>query len=107
MHEQPLDKNGKPISPGDTMIVRTHHGDVEGEVTKVVLTQPEADREGVKHPPKVCRTLLFGSPDMRLVLTSRQIILKDKDGNEAHHNPESLEHIDREKEYQSSREVGA
>ncbi|KFA79477.1 hypothetical protein S40288_05344 [Stachybotrys chartarum IBT 40288] len=87
MHEQPQDKNAKPISEGDMVTIKSRNGDVEGEVQKIVLTVAEADREGVKNPPK--------------------IILKDQQGRLVQHNPESLEHADRQQEYQSSNEVGA
>lgn len=53
MHDQPTDKNGKPISEGDIVVVKSHTGDFEGEVQKIVLTEPEAARESVKNPPKV------------------------------------------------------
>lgn len=53
MHDQPTDKNSKPISEGDTMGIKTRTGEVTAEVQKVVLTMPEADREGVRNTPKV------------------------------------------------------
>lgn len=53
MHSQPTDKHSKPISEGDSMGLKTQTGEVEAEVQKIILTAPEANREGVENPPKV------------------------------------------------------
>lgn len=57
------DKNGEPIQPGDHVFARSRGGRHEGEVEKVVTSQEEAEKEGVKHPPKVWRSLLLHFQD--------------------------------------------
>lgn len=47
------DKNGEPIHVGDHVFARARGGSHEGDVEKIVTTKEEAEREGVKHPPKV------------------------------------------------------
>jgi hypothetical protein len=48
------DKNGEPIKEGDHVFARARGGSHEGNVEKIVTSKEEAEREGVKHPPKVC-----------------------------------------------------
>jgi hypothetical protein len=48
------DKNGEPIKHGDHVFARARGGSHEGNVEKIVTSKEEAEREGVKHPPKVC-----------------------------------------------------
>jgi hypothetical protein len=47
------DKNGEPIKEGDHVFARSRGGRHEGQVDKIVTSKEEADKEGVKHPPKV------------------------------------------------------
>lgn len=51
------DKSGEPIKEGDHVFARSRGGRHEGEVDKIVTSKEEAEKEGVKHPPKVCRAL--------------------------------------------------
>ncbi|KAF7162442.1 hypothetical protein CNMCM5623_007733 [Aspergillus felis] len=46
------DKHGQIISPGDHVFTKIRGGRHEGDVEKIVRTEEEAEREGVKHPPK-------------------------------------------------------
>ncbi len=55
MPEQVRDKHGEPIKEGDYVYTRIRGGRREGEVDKVVTTQAEARKEGIKNPPKVGR----------------------------------------------------
>ena len=48
------DKNGEPIKEGDHVFARARSGSHEGNVEKIVTSKEEAEKEGVKHPPKVC-----------------------------------------------------
>jgi hypothetical protein len=48
------DKNAEPINEGDHVFARSRGGRHEGEVEKIVTSKEEAEKEGVKHPPKVC-----------------------------------------------------
>ena len=48
------DKSGEPIKEGDHVFARSRGGRHEGEVDKIVTSKEEAEKEGVKHPPKVC-----------------------------------------------------
>ncbi|KAH6615953.1 hypothetical protein B0J18DRAFT_438545 [Chaetomium sp. MPI-SDFR-AT-0129] len=66
------DKNNEPIQPGDHVFARSRGGRHEGEVEKVVTSQKEAAKEGVKHPPKVLFT--------------------DQHGHHVQHNPQAVEH---------------
>lgn len=47
------DKAGEVISEGDHVFARSRGGRHEGDVEKIVTSQEEAGKEGVKHPPKV------------------------------------------------------
>ena len=47
------DKNGEAISEGDHVFARSRGGRHEGDVEKIVTSKEEAEKEGVKHPPKV------------------------------------------------------
>jgi hypothetical protein len=49
-----VDKEGQPIHEGDTVWTPVRGGKHEGTVDKIVMTEAEAKKEGVKHPPKVC-----------------------------------------------------
>ncbi|KAK0710483.1 hypothetical protein B0T21DRAFT_416033 [Apiosordaria backusii] len=66
------DKNGEPIHEGDHVFARSRGGRHEGNVEKIVTTEKEAEKEGVKHPPKVLFT--------------------DQHGHHVQHNPEALQH---------------
>jgi hypothetical protein len=55
------DKNGEPIKEGDHVFARARSGSHEGNVEKIVTTKEEAEKEGVKHPPKVCTYRLRSS----------------------------------------------
>jgi hypothetical protein len=48
------DKNGEPINEGDHVFARSRGGRHEGDVEKIVTSKEDAEKEGVKHPPKVC-----------------------------------------------------
>lgn len=48
------DKNNEPIKEGDHVFARSRGGRHEGNVEKIVTSKEEAEKEGVKHPPKVC-----------------------------------------------------
>lgn len=58
------DKNGEPIKEGDHVFARWRSGSHEGEVEKIVTSKEEADKEGVKHPPKVWLKVVQGFSDM-------------------------------------------
>lgn len=47
------DKNGQPIKEGEEVFTKIRGGTHTGTVEKVVTTQEEAEKEGVKNPPKV------------------------------------------------------
>ncbi|KAK4032263.1 hypothetical protein C8A01DRAFT_41299 [Parachaetomium inaequale] len=66
------DKQGEPINEGDHVFARSRGGRHEGEVEKIVTTKEEAEKEGVKHPPKVLFT--------------------DQHGHHVQHNPGTLQH---------------
>ncbi|KAK3313188.1 hypothetical protein B0H66DRAFT_387657 [Apodospora peruviana] len=68
------DKNSEPINVGDHVYTRARGGRHEGDVERVVITEKEAEKEGVKHPPKVLFT--------------------DQHGHRVSHNPGTLEHQD-------------
>lgn len=51
------DKNGEPIKKGDHVFARARGGSHEGNVEKIVTSKEEAEEEGVKHPPKVCKQI--------------------------------------------------
>ena len=51
------DKNNEPIHEGDHVFARSRGGRHEGNVEKVVTSEEEAGKEGVKHPPKVSTSL--------------------------------------------------
>ncbi|SPQ24427.1 f674fb83-23b0-43b3-a18f-8c6045a6d6f0 [Thermothielavioides terrestris] len=66
------DKNAEPINEGDHVFARSRGGRHEGEVEKIVTSKEEAEKEGVKHPPKVLFT--------------------DQHGHKIEHNPGVLQH---------------
>lgn len=53
MPSEVKDKNDEPINEGDHVFARSRGGRHEGEVEKIVTSKEEAEKEGVKHPPKV------------------------------------------------------
>ena len=53
MPEQVKDKHDEPIKKGDEVYTRIRGGRHEGEVDKIVTSQAQAEKEGVKNPPKV------------------------------------------------------
>ncbi|KAK7928597.1 hypothetical protein PG985_005595 [Apiospora marii] len=65
------DKHGEPIQEGDHVYTPIRGGRHEGEVEKLVTSDQEAKKEGVKNPPKVLFT--------------------DQKGKDVAHNPETLE----------------
>ncbi|KAK1753188.1 hypothetical protein QBC47DRAFT_53842 [Echria macrotheca] len=71
-----VDKEGQPIHEGDTVWTPIRGGKHEGTVEKIVTTEAEAKKEGVKHPPKVLFT--------------------DQHGHHVSHNPGTLRHEDME-----------
>ncbi|KAK1766535.1 hypothetical protein QBC33DRAFT_103600 [Phialemonium atrogriseum] len=70
------DKNSEPINEGDHVWTKIRGGRHEGDVQKIVTTEAEAKKEGVKHPPKVLFT--------------------DQHGHNVAHNPGTLQHKDKE-----------
>ncbi|KAF4414560.1 hypothetical protein FACUT_14182 [Fusarium acutatum] len=66
------DKQGGTINEGDHVWTRFRGGRREGDVQKIVTTEKEGEKEGVKNPPKV--------------------LFKDQHGHEVSHNPGTLEH---------------
>ncbi|KXJ87159.1 hypothetical protein Micbo1qcDRAFT_208550 [Microdochium bolleyi] len=87
MHNQPTDKNSKPIAVGDTVTTSSGGKLYEGEVQNIALTQPEAERAGASKPPKVT--------------------LREESGHEMQRDPSKLVVIDAGKEYQSAEDVVA
>lgn len=47
------DKQGQPIREGDAVWTKIRGGRREGEVDRVVESADEAEKAGVKNPPKV------------------------------------------------------
>lgn len=47
------DRNGEPIKEGDHVFAKARGGSHEGDVEKIVTSKEEAEKEGVKYPPKV------------------------------------------------------
>ncbi|KAL2167535.1 hypothetical protein VTG60DRAFT_1121 [Thermothelomyces hinnuleus] len=66
------DKNNEPINVGDHVFARARGGSHEGDVEKIVTSKEDAEKEGVKHPPKVLYT--------------------DQHGHHVQHNPGVLQH---------------
>jgi hypothetical protein len=64
------DKHGHPISIGDHVYTPIRSGRHEGIVEKIAYTQADAQKYGVKHPPKV--------------------IFQDQLGRTKAHNPRAL-----------------
>lgn len=52
------DKNGQPIKEGEEVFTKIRGGTHTGTVEKVVTSQEEAEKEGVKNPPKVRESAL-------------------------------------------------
>lgn len=106
------DKTGEPIKEGDHVYTKIRGGRHEGDVEKIVTSNSEAEKEGVKNPPKVCSALPWHSSfAFRLVIieTDRyfQVLFTDQKGKDVAHNPETLEVKEQPKEYESSKSVGA
>lgn len=57
MPDEVKDKNSEPIHEGDLVWTKIRSGSHEGTVRKIVMTEEEALKEGVKHPPKVSKRL--------------------------------------------------
>ncbi|KAK4235817.1 hypothetical protein C8A03DRAFT_36328 [Achaetomium macrosporum] len=72
MSSEIKDKSGEPIHEGDHVFARARGGRHEGDVEKIVTSKEEAQKEGVKHPPKVLFT--------------------DQHGHNVQHNPGTLQH---------------
>ncbi|KAL1881163.1 hypothetical protein VTK73DRAFT_4610 [Phialemonium thermophilum] len=72
MPDEVRDKTGKPIHEGDSVFTKFRGGAHEGEVRKIVTTEGEAAKEGVKNPPKV--------------------LFEDQHGHNVAHNPSTLQH---------------
>lgn len=68
------DKNGQPIKEGEEVFTKIRGGTHTGTVEKVVTSQEEAEKEGVKNPPKVLYT--------------------DQHGHHVNHNPGTLQHTE-------------
>ncbi|OIW26418.1 hypothetical protein CONLIGDRAFT_683401 [Coniochaeta ligniaria NRRL 30616] len=68
------DKNGEPIKEGDEVFTKIRGGTHTGTVEKIVTTKEEAEKEGVKNPPKVLYT--------------------DQHGHHVNHNPGTLQHTE-------------
>ncbi|KAI8630458.1 hypothetical protein F5Y19DRAFT_483800 [Xylariaceae sp. FL1651] len=66
------DKYDEPIQEGDHVYTKIRGGRHEGKVDKIVTTEAEAKKEGVKNPPKV--------------------LFEDQKGKYVAHNPGTLEH---------------
>jgi hypothetical protein len=90
------DKNGEPINEGDHVFARSRGGRHEGEVEKIVTSKEEAEKEGVKHPPKV-RSLTSSSTEslqMGFLHTNDcgKVLFTDQHGHHVQHNPGTLQH---------------
>nr|XP_036582323.1 uncharacterized protein CTRU02_07889 [Colletotrichum truncatum]KAF6790983.1 hypothetical protein CTRU02_07889 [Colletotrichum truncatum] len=70
------DKEGKPVKEGDEVFTPIRGGRHEGTVEKIVISEEEAESEGVKHPPKVLFT--------------------DQHGHDVSHNPGTLRHTEKD-----------
>ena len=57
MPEHVKDKHDEPIKKGDEVYTRIRGGRHEGEVDKIVTSQAQAEKEGVKNPPKVSQSV--------------------------------------------------
>ena len=53
MSSSVTDKNNQPIQVGDEVWTKIRGGKHEGTADKIVMTNEEAQKEGVKNPPKV------------------------------------------------------
>lgn len=67
-----VDKTGEPIEIGDEVATKIRGGKRTGVVADIVATKEEADRKGVKNPPKV--------------------LFEDQHGHQVAHNPGTLVH---------------
>ncbi|KAH6647174.1 hypothetical protein BKA67DRAFT_663514 [Truncatella angustata] len=81
------DKTSEPIKDGYHVYTKIRGGRHEGDVEKIVTSTSEAEKEGVKNPPKVLFT--------------------DQEGKDVAHNPQTLEVKEQPEEYNSSDQVGA
>ncbi|KAF1839138.1 hypothetical protein BDW02DRAFT_564121 [Decorospora gaudefroyi] len=57
-----VSKNGEEIGEGDHVYTKIRGGRHEGDVEKIVMDREDADKEGVKNPPKVLFTDQRGKP---------------------------------------------
>lgn len=57
------DKDGQPIKEDDEVWTKARGGKHEGVVDKVVTTEAEAEKSGVKNPPKVS-SAISKNPDL-------------------------------------------
>ncbi|OCL01345.1 hypothetical protein AOQ84DRAFT_306896 [Glonium stellatum] len=62
MTDQVLSKDGELIHEGDHVYTRIRGGRHEGDVEQIVMSQKEAEEQGVKNPPKVLFTDQKGKP---------------------------------------------
>ncbi|KAG8854922.1 hypothetical protein FRB91_002982 [Serendipita sp. 411] len=67
-----VDKQGEPIEIGDEVATKMRGGKRTGIVSDIVASEEEADRKGVKNPPKV--------------------LFEDQHGHQVAHNPSTLVH---------------
>jgi len=72
--QQVESKQGEPIGEGDHVYTKIRGGRHEGNVDQIVTTEQEAEREGVKNPPKVLFT--------------------DQKGKYVAHNPGTLDKVE-------------
>ncbi|KAF8457916.1 hypothetical protein BDZ91DRAFT_685650 [Kalaharituber pfeilii] len=72
MSRQVKSKEGEPIHEGDHVYTPFRGGRHEGDVEAIVTTQEEADREGIKNPPKV----VFTSQNQKRVSHNPQTLSK-------------------------------
>ncbi|KAG8834614.1 hypothetical protein FRC17_008095 [Serendipita sp. 399] len=70
--EEIVDKEGEPIEIGDEVATKMRGGKRTGVVADIVTSKEEADRKGVKNPPKV--------------------LFEDQHGHQVAHNPGTLVH---------------
>ncbi|KAJ3560783.1 hypothetical protein NP233_g10607 [Leucocoprinus birnbaumii] len=70
--EQPLrDKDGIPIQIGEMVSSRQRAGRHYGNVTDIVITEEDAKKKGVAHPPKV----LFKTQTGKLVQHNPSVLV--------------------------------
>lgn len=85
-----IDKKGQQINVGDMVSNRARGGRQYGEVESIVRTAEEAEKQGVKNPPKVLFTDQHGE-----LGCLRQVIQRLYPwciGHRVNHNPETVVH---------------